>query len=143
MDNDKTYELAFNIIVHAGESRSLSSEAMDAAENYDFEKAEDLLKKANEEFLKCHEVQTDMLTKEANGEENNINVILIHSQDHLTMATMAMDNARRRIKINKKLQELEEKNEKSNFNLQCRNELISYGKKSIRTIRKRRRRYCS
>ena len=107
--SEKVYELAFNIIVHAGESRSLSSEAMDAAENYDFEKAEDLLKEANEEFLKCHEVQTDMLTKEANGEENNINVILIHSQDHLTMATMAMDNARRWIKINKKLQNLEEK----------------------------------
>lgn len=109
MDNEKTYELAFNIIVHAGESRSLSSEAMDAAENYDFEKAEDLLKQANEEFLKCHEVQTGMLTKETNGEKNEVNVILIHSQDHLTMATMAMDNARRWIKINKKLQNLEEK----------------------------------
>ncbi|WP_106461161.1 PTS lactose/cellobiose transporter subunit IIA [Anaerococcus sp. Marseille-P3915] len=107
--SEKVYELAFNIIVHAGESRSLSSEAMDAAENYDFEKAEELLQKANEEFLKCHEVQTDMLTREANGEENEINVILIHSQDHLTMATMAMDNARRWIKINKKLQKLEEK----------------------------------
>lgn len=107
--NEETYELAFNIIVHAGESRSLSSEAMDAAENYDFDKAEELLNKANEEFLKCHEVQTGMLTKEANGEENNINVILIHSQDHLTMATMAMDNARRWIKINKKLQKLEGK----------------------------------
>lgn len=106
--SEKVYELAFNIIVHAGESRSLSSEAMDAAENYDFKKAEELLEKANEEFLKCHEVQTDMLTREANGEENEINVILIHSQDHLTMATMAMDNARRWIKINKKLQELEE-----------------------------------
>ena len=107
--SEKVYELAFNIIVHAGESRSLSSEAMDAAENYDFEKAEELLQKANEEFLKCHEVQTDMLTREWNGEENEINVILIHSQDHLTMATMAMDNARRWIKINKKLQKLEEK----------------------------------
>lgn len=107
--SEKVYELAFNIIVHAGESRSLSSEAMDAAENYDFEKAEELLQKANEEFLKCHEVQTDMLTREANGEENEINVILIHSQDHLTMATMAMDNARRWIKINKKLQKMEEK----------------------------------
>lgn len=107
--SEKVYELAFNIIVHAGESRSLSSEAMDASENYDFEKAEELLQKANEEFLKCHEVQTDMLTREANGEENEINVILIHSQDHLTMATMAMDNAKRWIKINKKLQKLEEK----------------------------------
>lgn len=110
MDNSETtYELAFNIIVHAGESRSLSSEAMDAAEAYDFDNAEELLKKANEEFLKCHEVQTDMLTREANGEKNDLNVILIHSQDHLTMATMAMDNAKRWIKINKKLQKLEGK----------------------------------
>lgn len=109
MDNEKVYELAFNIIVHAGESRTLSSEAMDAAENYDFEKAEDLLKQANEEFLKCHEVQTDMLTREANGEKNNLNIILIHAQDHLTMAIMAMDNAKRLIGLYKKIKFLEEK----------------------------------
>lgn len=109
MDNEKTYELAFNIIVHAGESRSLSSEAMDAAENYDFDKAEDLLKQANDQFLKCHEVQTDMLTKEANGEKNEINIILIHAQDHLTMATMAMDNAKRLIGLYKKIKILEDK----------------------------------
>lgn len=108
-NNEQTYELAFNIIVHAGESRSLSSEAMDAAEDYNFEKAEELIKKANNEFLKCHEIQTNMLTKEANGEKNDLNVILIHSQDHLTMATMAMDNAKRWIKINKKLQKMEER----------------------------------
>lgn len=107
--SEKVYELAFNIIVHAGESRSLSSEAMDAAENYDFEKAEELLQKANEEFLKCHEVQTDMLTREANGEKNEINIILIHAQDHLTMATMAMDNARRLMGLYKKIESLEEK----------------------------------
>lgn len=103
------YEIAFQIIVHAGESRSLSSEAMDAAENYDFEKAEELLKKANDEFLECHQIQTDLLTAEANGESSPVNIILVHSQDHLTMATMAMENARRWIKINKKLEELEEK----------------------------------
>ncbi|EEI86056.1 PTS lactose/cellobiose transporter subunit IIA [Anaerococcus lactolyticus] len=106
---EKVYELAFNIIAHAGESRSLSSEAMDAAESYDFDKAEELLKQANDQFLACHEVQTSMLTKEANGEKNEINIILIHAQDHLTMATMAMENAKRWIRINKKLKELEEK----------------------------------
>lgn len=109
MDNEKMYEIAFQIIVHAGESRSLSSEAMDAAENYDFEKAEELLKKANDEFLECHQIQTDLLTAEANGESSPVNIILVHSQDHLTMATMAMDNARRWININKKLEKLEER----------------------------------
>ncbi len=103
------YEIAFQIIVHAGESRSLSSEAMDAAENYDFEKADELLKKANDEFLECHQIQTDLLTAEANGESSPINIILVHSQDHLTMATMAMENANRIIKMYKKLEKLEEK----------------------------------
>ncbi|MDU3136182.1 MAG: PTS lactose/cellobiose transporter subunit IIA [Anaerococcus prevotii] len=109
MDNEKMYEIAFQIIVHAGESRSLSSEAMDAAENYDFEKAEELLKKANDEFLECHQIQTDLLTAEANGESSPVNIILVHSQDHLTMATMAMENANRIIKMYKKLEKLEEK----------------------------------
>lgn len=109
MDNEKMYEIAFQIIVHAGESRSLSSEAMDAAENYDFEKAEELLKKANDEFLECHQIQTDLLTAEANGESSPVNIILVHSQDHLTMATMAMENANRIIKMYKKLDKLEEK----------------------------------
>lgn len=103
------YEIAFQIIVHAGESRSLSSEAMDACENYDFEKAEELLKKANDEFLECHQIQTDLLTAEANGESSPVNIILVHSQDHLTMATMAMENANRIIKMYKKLDKLEEK----------------------------------
>ena len=109
MDNEKMYEIAFQIIFHAGESRSLSSEAMDAAENYDFEKAEELLKKANDEFLECHQIQTDLLTAEANGESSPVNIILVHSQDHLTMATMAMENANRIIKMYKKLEKLEEK----------------------------------
>ena len=55
-----------------------------------------------------------MLTEEANGEKNKINIILVHAQDHLTMATMAMENAKRWIKLNKKLQKMEGEYEKSN-----------------------------
>lgn len=107
--NEKDYELAFNIIVHAGESRTLSSQAMDKAEAYKFQEARELLEKANQEFLNCHEIQTNMLTKEANGEKNEVNIILVHAQDHLTMATMAMENAKRWIILNEKLQKLEGK----------------------------------
>lgn len=103
--NEEIYELAFKIIVHAGESRTLSDKAMDMAEKYEFDKAENLLKQANEEFLECHQVQTDMLNREANGEKNELNIIFIHAQDHLTMATMALDNAKRWIKFNKRLKE--------------------------------------
>ncbi|MDU1829441.1 MULTISPECIES: PTS lactose/cellobiose transporter subunit IIA [Anaerococcus] len=109
MDNEQIYETAFKIIVHAGESRSLSSEAMDAIENCKFDKANELLDKANQEFLQCHKIQTDLLTAEANGESSEVNIILVHSQDHLTMATMAMDNAKRYMNVYKKLEKLEEK----------------------------------
>lgn len=112
MDNQQMYEIAFQIIVHAGESRSLSSEAIDKAENYEFDEAEELLGKANEEFLKCHKIQTDMLTSESNGQKNEINIMFIHAQDHLTMATLTMENAKRFIKLYKKM---EGKNEKSNI----------------------------
>ena len=103
MNSEQVYEVAFEIIVHAGESRSLVSDAMDAAEEYKFEKADQLLEQAKEEFLKCHKIQTEMLTSEANGEKNELNMIFVHAQDHLTMATMAMDNAKRFINILKKL----------------------------------------
>lgn len=109
MDNEQIYETAFQIIVHAGESRSLSSEAIDSIERYDFNKAEELLEKANQEFLECHKIQTDLLTAEANGESSEVNIILVHSQDHLTMATMAMDNAKRYMNVYKKLEKFEEK----------------------------------
>ena len=109
MDNEQIYETAFKIIVHAGESRSLSSEAMDAIENCKFDKANELPDKANQEFLQCHKIQTDLLTAEANGESSEVNIILVHSQDHLTMATMAMDNAKRYMNVYKKLEKLEEK----------------------------------
>ncbi|MDO4680286.1 MAG: PTS lactose/cellobiose transporter subunit IIA [Aerococcus sp.] len=106
--NDQSYELAFQVIVHAGESRTLSYQAMNEAEAYRFEEAHSLLEQANKEFLECHTIQTDMLTKEANGRKTELNIILIHAQDHLTMATMAMDTAKRWIKLQKKLKALEE-----------------------------------
>ncbi|MDO5047006.1 MAG: PTS lactose/cellobiose transporter subunit IIA [Anaerococcus sp.] len=109
MDSEKLYEIAFQIIVHAGESRSLSSEAMDKAEIYDFESAKELIKKANEEFLTCHKIQTDLLTAEANGEKNDLNIIFVHAQDHLTMATMAMENTKRFISLYEKLKKMEDR----------------------------------
>ncbi|WP_394271521.1 PTS lactose/cellobiose transporter subunit IIA, partial [Anaerococcus nagyae] len=42
-------------------------------------------------------------------ESSEVNIILVHSQDHLTMATMAMDNAKRYMNVYKKLEKLEEK----------------------------------
>ncbi len=91
---EKLYELAFEIINHAGSSKSNSLLAVEAARNFEFSKADEFIEKAKSEYLECHKVQTDLLQKEAAGENTELNLIFVHAQDHLTMANMSMDFAR-------------------------------------------------
>lgn len=86
--------IAFEIIMHAGESKNYSLEAMQESRRGNFEHAEELLKKAGEEMAQAHHVQTDLLAREARGENVTISAIFVHAQDHLSMATFAKDMAR-------------------------------------------------
>ncbi|WP_066497082.1 PTS lactose/cellobiose transporter subunit IIA [Abyssisolibacter fermentans] len=87
----KLEEIALTLIVHAGNAKSLSFEALKEAKTGNTEKAQDLLKEAKSEFLKAHHVQTEMLQKEANGSETKVNILMVHAQDHLMGASLAMD----------------------------------------------------
>ena len=73
--------IAFNIILHAGESKNYSFQAMQSARNGRFLEAEELLKMASKEL------------NEAKGEKVNLSVIFVHAQDHLSMAIFAKDMA--------------------------------------------------
>ncbi|MBU5266992.1 PTS lactose/cellobiose transporter subunit IIA [Virgibacillus proomii] len=86
---DSTTEIAFQIILYAGNGKTSIMEAIQAAKAGNFTRANQLVEKAGEEIGKAHKYQTLLLKKEANGEGNIINVMLIHSQDHL-MTTMTM-----------------------------------------------------
>lgn len=44
-------------------------------------------------------MQFELTQAEANGNEVDINIILIHAEDHLTMAIMASDFAERFIEL--------------------------------------------
>lgn len=92
MDDEK-YLPAFQIIMNAGNSRSKSMEAIEAARNFNFEAAKECLKEAENELHQAHEAQTEMISAEAGGNPVDVNIILVHSQDHLTMAMMAKDLA--------------------------------------------------
>lgn len=86
---DSTTEIAFQIILYAGNGKTSIMEAIQAAKAGNFIRANQLVEEAGEEIGKAHKYQTLLLKKEANGEGNIINVMLIHSQDHL-MTTMTM-----------------------------------------------------
>ena len=86
MDESK-YENALQIILHAGNAKSAALMAIDAAHDGDFEEAEK------------HKMQFELTQAEANGNTVDINIILIHAEDHLTMAIMASDFAERFIEL--------------------------------------------
>ena len=49
------------------------------------------MEQAGEEMLKAHEIQTDLIVKEAGGEKIDVGLIMVHSQDHLMGAILFKD----------------------------------------------------
>lgn len=84
-------QVAMNIVGNAGEARSLSFEALSEAKKNNFEKANELLKKAREKELVAHELQTELICREADGKNFEINLLIVHAQDHLMSAMLARE----------------------------------------------------
>lgn len=98
MDESK-YENALQIILHAGNAKSSALMAIDAAAEGDFEEADRLHAESQAEMGEAHKMQFALTQAEASGNPVDINIILIHAEDHLTMAIMAADMAERMIDL--------------------------------------------
>ncbi len=98
MDESK-YENALQIILHAGNAKSSALMAIDAAHDGNFDEADKLLAEAQSEMTAAHKYQFELTQAEANGHPVDINIILLHAEDHLTMAIMASDLAERFIEL--------------------------------------------
>lgn len=90
MDNELDL-ISFNIIANSGDARSFAFGALEAAKAGNFEEADELLKKSEAAATIAHKAQTELLFKEANGEKNEVNVLLVHSQDHLMTSMLAQE----------------------------------------------------
>ena len=84
-------EIAMTIVGNSGEARSLAYEALSEAKNGNFEAAEELLKEAREKSLKAHEMQTELICNEADGNKVEINLLMVHAQDHLMTSILARE----------------------------------------------------
>ena len=100
MDETK-YAKAFELIMNAGNAKSLALMAVESAREFDFEESQ-------QEFHLAHQAQSDMIQGEANGNPVELNIVLVHAQDHLTMATMAQDNAQEFINLYRLVKELQD-----------------------------------
>jgi len=90
---DKITEISFQIILYAGNGRSSAMEAIQEAKKGNFNEADRLIEEASSELGKAHSFQTKLLQEEASGNEQSINIILVHSQDHLMTAMTVRDLA--------------------------------------------------
>lgn len=106
---DENYEVVFDLILNAGNSKSKSIMAVSQARNFNFEEAEQLIAEAKDDLIKAHQTQTRLLQNECGGAKMNVSLIAVHAQDHLTMAFMALDNAQEMMVMYKMIADLNEK----------------------------------
>lgn len=90
---EKMTETAFQIILYAGNGKSNAMEAIQVAKEGNFNEADQLIQAASDELNNAHHYQTTLLQNEAKGDKHAINLILIHSQDHLMNAMTTRDLA--------------------------------------------------
>lgn len=102
-------ETAFMLILNAGNARSSATEAERLASEYKFKEAEDMIAQAKNDLNQAHQIQTDLVQAEARGEKQEFGLIMVHAQDHLTMAMLSIQYASRIIDVYKRLSNLENK----------------------------------
>jgi len=83
----------FQIILHAGNAKSLAMEAIYLSRESKFDEAKEKLKEAESELVEAHKQQSSLLFEEANDKTQNVSVILCHSLDHVTMASLTCEMA--------------------------------------------------
>ena len=101
--NDTTMEqIIMELVVNSGAARSLAMGALDDASEGNFADAEQKLTEAKEQINKAHAFQTHLIAKEADGEHQEMNLILVHGQDHLMTAMVVIDLAEQMVKMYKR-----------------------------------------
>ena len=92
-EEKKQLEVTMGLIINGGNAKSLSFEAIRAAKAGKIEEARAKLKAADEALVEAHNTQTDMLTKEAQGQHAKVTLLTVHSQDHMMNAITFRDLA--------------------------------------------------
>ncbi|KXT83386.1 PTS lactose/cellobiose transporter subunit IIA [Streptococcus panodentis] len=105
MADQSSLEVAMTLIMYGGEAKSCAVEAIAAAKGGDFPRAAAKLELAQKALLQAHHAQAEMLTKEAQGENTELSLFMVHGQDHLMTSIAFVDLAKEIIDLHKKFKE--------------------------------------
>ena len=84
-------EAVMEIIVNAGQSRSLCFEALHAARQGNIDEAKSLLREADGYARQAHEMQTKLIEQDAGEARQPMTLIMVHAQDHLMNSLLARE----------------------------------------------------
>jgi cellobiose PTS system EIIA component len=84
-------EAVMEIIVNAGQSRSLCFEALHAARQGNFDEANSLLREADGYSRQSHRMQTKLIEQDAGEARQPMTLIMVHAQDHLMNSLLARE----------------------------------------------------
>lgn len=92
MDKKEVAMKGFEIVAYSGEARSKYLEAIKNVENNGSEgKTKQLIEEGNASLNEAHNTQTELLAKEAGGEDIELGFIFVHGQDHLMTTILLKD----------------------------------------------------
>ncbi|QJX80662.1 PTS lactose/cellobiose transporter subunit IIA [Priestia megaterium] len=103
MNREEIYDISFQLILHSGNARSLSMEAIYESKNGNFKTASEKLLEAGTELNLAHKFQTQLIQSEAGGDKYDISIILVHAQDHLMTAMTLKDLAVELVEIREEI----------------------------------------
>lgn len=93
--------VAMGIIASAGDARSYAFAALEEAKKGNFAEADRLLEECRKAGVEAHQAQTELLVAEANGNAPQMNVLLVHAQDHFMTSMLAEELIRELITLYK------------------------------------------
>lgn len=103
LNKEQVQLMAFQLISSAGDAFDHYYQSVETAEKGEYDAAQALIKEGDEALSVAHNAQTKLLVAETKNEEVPYSVLMVHAQDHLSMAIFTGRMAKLLIELWKKV----------------------------------------
>ncbi|MBM7557356.1 PTS lactose/cellobiose transporter subunit IIA [Halanaerobacter jeridensis] len=94
-------QVSFKITLHAGNAKELAHDALTEAKKGNYQKADELIEEAHEEYAKGHDIQSENMSKDDPKQRVMTNMLLAHAMDHLMSANTEISLIEEMIELHK------------------------------------------
>ncbi|AGR40898.1 PTS lactose/cellobiose transporter subunit IIA [Spiroplasma taiwanense] len=101
MEKINLEEVSMFIISSAGIAKSNAILAIKAAKKLEFEKAEELLKIAEQEMINAHHAHFEVVSREATGKQLDFKLLFVHAEDQFLTTQAMIDLSKEMIEMYK------------------------------------------